>query len=255
MTKNLSSHFFLIRNWNVSSKFIEGAELSRDLRNHLKSLRIEPKTQILISNGKGIQFTYQIEKPDFSMQLLSENNIPQPSPLMTLFLSPPRGDALWDSVSTATQLGCSEISLVATDNCELSKKPPRMDLWERLERVADASSEASKRAWALNFPGKSWFDLESLKKTSNTFDYFFVCNESLASKKWGCALDDSVKKQTGQLKIGILVGPEGGWSPQELSLFKENPRLRPLYLGPQVLKVPVAVGAALTLCQAEFSVL
>ena len=255
MTKNISSHFFLIRNWKVSSKFIEGAELSRDLRNHLKSLRIKSGSRIQISNGLGILFNYQIEKPDFSMQLLSDDEIPPASPLITLFLSPPRGDALWDSVSAATQLGCSEIALVASDNCELSKKPPRSDLWERLERVADASSEASRRAWALNFPGKNWFDLGSLKKTSNTFDYFFVCNESLARKKWGCALNEPVKKQTGPLKIGILIGPEGGWSPQELSLFNENPGLKPLYLGPQVLKVPVAVGAALTLCQAEFSVL
>jgi len=45
---------------------------------------------------------------------------------------------------------------------------------------------------------------------------------------------------------GIFIGPEGGWSPQENSLFSEKPHIRPIHLGSAVLRAETAALAAST---------
>jgi 16S rRNA (uracil1498-N3)-methyltransferase len=44
----------------------------------------------------------------------------------------------------------------------------------------------------------------------------------------------------------LAIGPEGGFSPREISLFEENGALL-VSLGPRILRLETAVVAALTL--------
>lgn len=50
----------------------------------------------------------------------------------------------------------------------------------------------------------------------------------------------------------IIIGPEGGFAPEEQNLLRACPRIRPLYLGPQILRSETAALAALTLWHAHF---
>ena len=48
----------------------------------------------------------------------------------------------------------------------------------------------------------------------------------------------------------ILIGPEGGFSPAERKRLRELPYVRPVSLGPRILRAETAAVAALALYQA-----
>jgi 16S rRNA (uracil1498-N3)-methyltransferase len=48
----------------------------------------------------------------------------------------------------------------------------------------------------------------------------------------------------------ILVGPEGGFAPEELALLRKQSFVRPVDLGPRVLRADTAALAALAVFQA-----
>ena len=55
-------------------------------------------------------------------------------------------------------------------------------------------------------------------------------------------------------RLGLFIGPEGGWSPEERGLFRER-RIPVWSLGPTVLRVETAavVGAGLAICAGDLS--
>lgn len=71
-----------------------------------------------------------------------------------------------------------------------------------------------------------------------------------------CDEDAPVEDPVGALKNGpqgpltVLVGPEGGFSPEERTLLRARPDSIVLSLGPRVLRADTAAVAALTLVQA-----
>jgi len=49
---------------------------------------------------------------------------------------------------------------------------------------------------------------------------------------------------------GVLIGPEGGFAPAELDALAETGFVRPVSLGPRILRAETAVAAALSMRQA-----
>jgi 16S rRNA (uracil1498-N3)-methyltransferase len=62
------------------------------------------------------------------------------------------------------------------------------------------------------------------------------------------ALDALGGRQEGSW--GVLIGPEGGFSPRERALIRGLPQVVPVSLGPRILRADTAAIAALTLWQA-----
>lgn len=50
----------------------------------------------------------------------------------------------------------------------------------------------------------------------------------------------------------LLIGPEGGWSPEERAALAAAPSAHPVTLGPRILRAETASIAALTLWQSQF---
>lgn len=46
---------------------------------------------------------------------------------------------------------------------------------------------------------------------------------------------------------GVFIGPEGGWSPEEIALFSATPPIKPVHLGSSVLRAETAAVVASTL--------
>jgi 16S rRNA (uracil1498-N3)-methyltransferase len=53
--------------------------------------------------------------------------------------------------------------------------------------------------------------------------------------------------QMNPMARGFFVGPEGGWSPEEVALFAQNPHITPVHLGSAVLRAETAALVASTL--------
>lgn len=51
--------------------------------------------------------------------------------------------------------------------------------------------------------------------------------------------------------MGVLIGPEGGFSEEERSFLKKHPFVIPISLGPRILRADTAAVAALALLNAS----
>lgn len=60
---------------------------------------------------------------------------------------------------------------------------------------------------------------------------------------------DRIKALAGQ-PVGLLIGPEGGFSPEERALLHAQPYVVPVSLGPRILRADTASVAALAIVQA-----
>jgi 16S rRNA (uracil1498-N3)-methyltransferase len=71
------------------------------------------------------------------------------------------------------------------------------------------------------------------------------CNESAGTNDPLAAL-----RAVTEAKIGVLVGPEGGFSDEERRLLTAQPFVTAIPLGPRILRADTAAVAALALVQA-----
>jgi 16S rRNA (uracil1498-N3)-methyltransferase len=53
-------------------------------------------------------------------------------------------------------------------------------------------------------------------------------------------------------KLALLIGPEGGFDPEERRMLRALPFVRPVSLGPRILRAETAAVASLALIQASW---
>ena len=137
-------------------------------------------------------------------------------------------------IEKATELGVSQIVPVVTDRSE--KKSLNM---ERANKILKEASEQSGRAKMPKLNEPTAF--EEILSSIEVGDEEKIKILSIDPK--GEAWPKADKFDT---KLGAFVGPEGGWSPRELQLFKL--KKIPIYrLGSQVLRAETAAVALLSL--------
>ena len=101
-------------------------------------------------------------------------------------------------------------------------------------------------------------DIAKIKKLQNLNDFLeeyldnqrilILCDESGTSEK---ANDILQKINSKNKEVIILIGPEGGFSNDELDLIKSK-NIYSISLGPRILRVDTAMISALTLVQESF---
>ncbi|MCX5723901.1 MAG: RsmE family RNA methyltransferase [Nitrospirae bacterium] len=113
--------------------------------------------------------------------------------------------------------------------------------WERIARDAAQQSER----WTL-------------PTIADPLDLAQICRQYasapvkaiLAERSNGPSLATLPLPQDSQHPIVLLVGPEGGWAPDELK-FAEEQGFLPLTLGPRILRAETAALAALSILQSR----
>ena len=140
-------------------------------------------------------------------------------------------------VQKATELGVSKIVPVITERT-ITKKI-------NLKRMQDIAIESSEQCERITIP-----EVCAVKKLKDLIPYWdndriiFFCDETIRN-------DDVVKIDLQNLSTksfgAILVGPEGGFSTNETNYLREKKFIRPIDLGPRILRSDTAVIAALSL--------
>lgn len=216
-------------------------------KQHMKSHRIRTGEDFLILNGKGSLWTLEkLSEKNFLCKELKKT--PPLEPTIHLIMSPPVGESLFESVQQATEIGASQISFIRTQHCQYKKG--KMPNFARLQRISQAACAQCARAWSVQI-NEEFASLENcLSSLDSTMT--FVADESLA-------VDDTLPlsfcgplqiervqtelKQCTEARIAIIIGPEGGWSAEELKILKN--KATPLSLGSLILRVPTACVAAI----------
>ena len=139
-------------------------------------------------------------------------------------------------VQKATELGVSKIIPVITERT-ITKNL-------NLKRMQDIAIESSEQCERITIPEVC--AVKKLKDLIPNWDndrIIFFCDETIRN-------DDVVKidfKNLSTKSFGaILVGPEGGFSTNETNYLREKKFIRPIDLGPRILRSDTAVIAALS---------
>jgi 16S rRNA (uracil1498-N3)-methyltransferase len=182
------------------------------------------------------------EKFDLIIQKATELGVSRIVPLMTRYADV----KLDDQLITRRLERWQRISLEALKQCgrrRLVEIPAPLTLPQFLDEVAHtdvahAASEnvaqaASLRAESSETPGRKLAACATLL---------------LFSERGGVAITEALEGLPRSASIIALVGPEGGWSDDELALADQH-GAKPVSLGPRVLRTETAAVVAITLIQ------
>lgn len=169
----------------------------------------------------------------------SQERISHISPEVHLLFAPLKHDALTFLVEKATELGVREFHPVMTERCNVS----RVNTQRLASNAIDASQQCERFDVPLIHP------LLPLSQVLVSWDKqkpLFVCQERGAVGSVGEAMNQLQPLSP----IGFLVGPEGGFSSQELSYLRSFSFIKNISLGPRILRAETAALSAISCYQA-----
>jgi 16S rRNA (uracil1498-N3)-methyltransferase len=199
-------------------------------------LRQTPGDLLRLFNGRGGEWLATIESltRKAAVARISEHLRAQPVEAeIALCFAPIKQARLDWLVEKATELGVGRLVPVITRRTQVPRINP-----DRLHAIAIEAAEQCER---LTVP---------VIDPALTFDRF------LAAWPAGRALVACIERQTAPLlrtaipppPFGILIGPEGGFAPEEAAALAARVDVKPVSLGPRILRAETAGLAALAMC-------
>jgi len=189
-----------------------------------KVFRLKASDRVIVFDGNGFDFECYfsvLSKKEAILNIVEKReNKNTPKTETHIFQSIIKKDNFELIVQKCTEIGVSAFHPIISERSE--KKDLNI---ERLNKIAKEASEQSGRGTLPEI-----FEPANLLEAIETFD-----SELLV-------LDfDGKKLKTEELKnkIGILIGPEGGWSEDEKEHFK-NKKIKSVSIGSQVLRAETA---------------
>jgi 16S rRNA (uracil1498-N3)-methyltransferase len=193
------------------------AVLSAGESHHLaRVLRLRPGDRVSVFDGRGREFVARIVQADRAAATVSlvarvENSL-EPRVPFSLVQSLLKGPAMDEVIRDATMMGASSIEPVLTSHVAV-KSPLQSTsaLLDRWQRVALASAKQCRRAVLPVVHRPRRFE-EWLASTEHALRLLFVEPSADLPARPLRAFVGAAQPAT----AALIVGPEGGWSPDEL---------------------------------------
>jgi len=200
------------------------------LHQWLKVFRLKASDRVIVFNGGDSEYEgyFKILAKDEAVLVIDkEREVKNPSNIeLHLFQSIIKKDNFEFIVEKCTEIGVSAYHPLISERSE--KKDLNI---ERLNKIAKESAEQSGKTILPVI-----FTLESLEKAISNFDgELFVLDFDGKSLTKTFAGNENKK-------IGVLIGPEGGWSDRERILFEEK-GIKSVSFGLQILRAETAAIA------------
>ncbi len=222
------------------------ATLTGDEAAHaVKVLRKKAGDEILLFDGLGSRWRGVIEEATKravtvgDLTLLPGGEPPSPIILMVALLKSERWEILLEK---ATELGATKIyplltgHTVSTPSKEKSLR--KVERWYK--RLLAAAKQCERGKIPVIHPPSEVAPLLEALSTPKEGERRIICTERSDAKE--------LLPDPSQGKIIIAIGPEGGWSKEELALFAEA-GFTSYTLGPRILRSETALLAALSRVQ------
>jgi len=159
-------------------------------------------------------------------------------PDVELLVATVKKSALEFAVEKATELGAARIRLVTT-----ARTQPQHLRLDRLDAIAEESAEQTGR---LDVP-----PVDDPVKLSALLDRWDTSRRIMFCDETGGPPAIPALTAAGAGPWAILIGPEGGFAPEERDRLRAMRCATPVSLGPRVLRADTAAVTALTLWQAS----
>lgn len=221
------------------------ARLDADEVRHLSQvLRLGAGDEIAVFDGTGREFRGRIEhlaRDGADVRLLEEHQpAPEPSVRVTLAQAALKGEKMDDVVRDATMMGVAAIEPIVTAHMSSHLRPGRAP--DRWRRIAVASAKQCRRA-VVPRVGEGTALADWIARDQSLLKLILV--EPSASVEGHPA---STLQGARPPTATILIGPEGGWSEDELAAVVSAGYL-PLTLGRRTLRADAVPIVALGVLQ------
>jgi 16S rRNA (uracil1498-N3)-methyltransferase len=217
--------------------------LSRDSAHYLgRVLRLKPGDALTLFNSEDGEFAAQLIELGKQQALVRVMEpvevLANPELSIHLGLGLSRGERMDYAVQKSTELGVGSITPLITEHCEVrlnqERQENRQAHWQKVavsaceqcgrSQVPAVYSPRTLQQWLVDHPGGILLDARA--------------DSRLADLQVGASLN-------------VLIGPEGGFSEQELDDARQR-AYQVIRLGPRILRTETAPVAALSLLQYLF---
>jgi 16S rRNA (uracil1498-N3)-methyltransferase len=215
----------------------------------LNVLRMSAGDKVMLFNGRDGEWVAAVETPTRKTAVLRiESQMrPQPAPSrITYAFAPLKAARLDYVVQKAVEMGAARLEPVITARTQVSRLKP--------ERLTANAMEAAEQCGILTLPESveeaklsTWF------KALPHSTWLIFCDEEAQITNPLAALAvprSTICEEGNAARITLLIGPEGGFTPEERAMLLTHPRLVRLSLGPRILRGDTAGVAAMALVQA-----
>jgi len=158
---------------------------------------------------------------------------------ITLMMALPKGNGFDEIVRCCTELGVTSITPILSDRTLLNPSHQKLERWQR---IASEAAEQSERAVVPTILQPVAFNT-AIKETTATHRYICEARGDYPH------LQQVINKTANE--IIIAIGPEGGWTNQELEIAIAS-GFQPISLGRRILRAVTAPIVAISLIAAYF---
>lgn len=223
--------------------------LTEDASHIKKVLRMQQKDKILVFDGTGNEYIAEIDEigTDFVKCSILEKSFSdsEPDVKVTIFQGIPKSDKMEQIVQKCVELGVYEIVPVKMDRCIA-----KINNNEKIKRWNKISREAVKQCGRGLIPKilepVDFKDaIEQIKKLDLS-----VMPYEILGHNGEKGLKEILKQNRGQKNIGVIIGPEGGFSDSEAEYAKAS-GVNTVGLGRRILRTETVASTMLSVIMYE----
>lgn len=240
-------HQFFVDDSQVGKEYVTicGSDV-----NHIRNvLRMKPGEKIRISSENGKNFYCAIREigEDFvQADFLEEEAVQTELPAKVyLFQALPKGDRMETVIEKAVELGVYEIIPVAMKYCvvKLDEKKAANKI-RRWQAIAESAAKQSKRSRIPKIHG--------VMSYKEALAYALSCDVNLVpyeNERGMAATKDALEKVEPGRSISVIIGPEGGFSVEEIEAARAQ--MDVISLGKRILRTDTAGICVMSLLMAQ----
>lgn len=186
-----------------------------DAHHIARSLRMAEGDEVVVCDGEGMEYRctlVRIRDEECECKIIDSHLGKSESPaLITLCMAYPKGDKLETVIQKAVELGASRIIPFESSRC--IKRPKAEKAEKTTARLMRISEEAAKQCGRAKIPTVTQpMSYGEMLSEATKAELCLFCYEN----EYGTTLSDVVKGKSPE-SISIIVGSEGGFSPEEVA--------------------------------------
>jgi len=229
-------HRFFIAQFEKAETVVLPEQIGWQIR---KVLRLQKGNSIVIFDGENNEYEYVLREVTPSQVIASfqkeSKNTTEPEISIMLYQALLPKDTFEQVLQKATEIGVSSFVPIETKRTILKTKDISQQKRERWEKIVQEASEQSERGKVPQVGSPISFE-DAIGKALEDGQVYIAWeeeNENFASK----VFTETIEKT--HAFISLFVGPEGGFSPEEIDFAKAK-GVQTVSLGPRILRSETA---------------
>jgi len=233
------------RRWIADTWDSTTAALTGDQAHHLAHvLRAEAGQIFDVVAGGFLHHAEITSVSDTQVSFLLHEELEAASALpLHLLLAVFKFDHMEWAIEKATELGVERITPILARRTEKHLAQAAAKRVERWRRIALEAAKQSRRTDIPEITDPIALKLALEQETSTTR---ILLSETEQQTTLAAALNQARPTGYESVALSLAIGPEGGWTPEEMSLFTEH-SWQPVTLGPRILRAETAAIAAIAI--------